>query len=177
MNPQLILSGSTIGGGPFSSKVRCSRVGVVSRYLMIKAGETKYLRSFCLTGQTTYDRPGPPTPPLAVPLYGSRVATGSPRDTMVDSDDSAAHRVFKISELTRAIASHLTLISRGSTVNLARTCRCLEEPVLSTLWETQSRLTTLLELLPKKYHRYTGSGCMRKVPDLGVGKYRTLMSV
>ena len=65
-------------------------------------------------------------------------------------DDSALHRVLKIGELTRAIASHLTPISLKSAVNLACTCRYLEEPVLSTLWEEQSRLDTLLEVLPKE---------------------------
>jgi len=62
--------------------------------------------------------------------------------------DNMPHRIFKISELTRLIASELVLISRKSTMNLACACRCLEEPALSTLWETQSALNTLLEVLP-----------------------------
>jgi len=62
--------------------------------------------------------------------------------------DNTPHRIFKISELTRLIASQLVLISRGNAVNLACACRCLEEPALSTLWETQSALYTLLEVLP-----------------------------
>ena len=70
------------------------------------------------------------------------------------TDDNTPHRVFKISELARLIAGRLTLIGRGSAVSLARTCRCLEEPVLSTLWETQSSLHTLLKVLPKGT-RYT----------------------
>ena len=49
----------------------------------------------------------------------------------------------------RLIASQLVLISPGSTVNLACACRYLEEPALSTLWETQQSLCTLLEVLPK----------------------------
>ena len=65
-------------------------------------------------------------------------------------DDSASHRVFKISELTRAIASELIPISEESTVNLACTCRFLEEPVLSALWETQPWVKTLLEVLPQE---------------------------
>ena len=66
------------------------------------------------------------------------------------TDDSASHRVFKISELTRLIANHLIPISRESTVNLACACRYLEEPVLSTLWETNRLLETLLRVLPEE---------------------------
>lgn len=62
---------------------------------------------------------------------------------------SAAHRVSKISELTSLIASPLILIGRQSAVNLACACRYLEEPVLSTLWETQSSVSTLLEVFPE----------------------------
>jgi len=63
--------------------------------------------------------------------------------------DNASHRIFKISELSRAIAGRLTSVSQESTVNLACTCRYLEEPVLSALWETQPRLSTLLKVLPE----------------------------
>ena len=62
--------------------------------------------------------------------------------------DSASHRVFKINELARAIASQLIPTDQESTVNLACTCRYLEEPVLSALWETQIWLDTLLQVLP-----------------------------
>lgn len=65
-------------------------------------------------------------------------------------DDSALHRVLKIGELTRVIASHLVPSSPMSTVNLASTCRYLEEPVLGTLWEEQSRLDNLLGVLPEE---------------------------
>ena len=65
--------------------------------------------------------------------------------------DSTPYRVFKISELTSLIARQLVLISRKSAVNLARACRSLEEPILSTLWETQESLCTLLKVLPEKY--------------------------
>jgi len=64
-------------------------------------------------------------------------------------DDSALHRVLKIGELMRVIASHLTPSSRMSAVDLACTCRYLEEPVLSTLWEEQSQLDNLLGVLPE----------------------------
>ena len=70
---------------------------------------------------------------------------GSPRATMIYQ--SAPHRVLKISELTRLIASQLVLESQKSTVNLACVCRYLEEPVLGTLWETQHSFCTLLEVL------------------------------
>ena len=63
--------------------------------------------------------------------------------------DSAPHCVFKISELSRDIASQLIYVSQKSTLNLACTSRYLEEPVLSTLWETQRRLSTLLKVLPE----------------------------
>lgn len=63
--------------------------------------------------------------------------------------NSTPHSIFKISELTRSIAGQLVLISRKSAVNLACSSRYLEEPVLSALWETQSSLFTLLELLPE----------------------------
>ena len=64
--------------------------------------------------------------------------------------DGTPHRVFKISELTRHIASQLVLThSRKSAVNLACACRSLEEPVLSILWETERSMDTLLRVLPK----------------------------
>jgi len=71
-------------------------------------------------------------------------------------DDSAPHRVFKIAELARPIANQLVLAGQQkSAVNLARVCRCLEEPVLSTLWATELSLRTLLMVLPRK-NRYSG---------------------
>ena len=63
--------------------------------------------------------------------------------------DSTPHRIFKISELTRLIAGHLILIDPEGAVNLACTCRYLEEPVLSTLWEIQYSLGILLGVLPE----------------------------
>ena len=72
---------------------------------------------------------------------------GPTRATMTYDDTS--HRIFKISELTRLIASQLVLNSRQSAVNLACACRYLEEPVLSMVWETQRSLCTLLKVLPE----------------------------
>ena len=88
--------------------------------------------------------------------------------------DSTAHRVFKIDELARLIASYLVLTSPKSTANLARTCRHLEIPVLSTLWTTQSSLRTLLEVLPEEnwdydYPAETSWGVVRGV-DLAFGR-------
>jgi len=62
--------------------------------------------------------------------------------------DGTPHRIFRISELTRLIAGQLTLISPKSTPSLACTCRYLEEPALSSLWQTQPLLDTLLKVLP-----------------------------
>ena len=65
-------------------------------------------------------------------------------------DDNSPHRIFKISELTRLIASHtLAGTSPTSAVNLACACRYLEEPVLSTLWERQLSFESLLKVLPE----------------------------
>jgi len=80
---------------------------------------------------------------------------GSARATMIP--DNTSLRVFKISELARIIASHLIPISRGSAANLARTCRCLEEPVLSALWEVQVSLPILLKVLPEANWRIDGA--------------------
>ena len=77
---------------------------------------------------------------------------GSPRITM--THDNAPHRIFKISELARLIASQLVSTDRRTIVNLACACKYLEEPVLSTLWETQSSLCTLLRVLPEETWEY-----------------------
>ena len=74
-------------------------------------------------------------------------------------DDSTPYRIFKITELTRLIASQLVLISRETAVNLACACRSLEEPTLSTLWETQRSLCTLLEVLPKETWEFQSPIC------------------
>lgn len=69
-------------------------------------------------------------------------------------DDGTPNRVFKISELARAIASQLVLIDQQSAVNLACTCQDLEESALSALWETQRLLDKLLEVLPEETWDY-----------------------
>ena len=79
--------------------------------------------------------------------YTLLITHSSPRATMIDG--SAPHRVFKIGELTRLIARQLIPDGQESAVDLACACRSLEEPVLSTVWETQDSLCTLLEVLPR----------------------------
>ena len=64
--------------------------------------------------------------------------------------DDAPHRVLRISELTRLIAGQLIPTGRTNVVDLACVCRYLEEPALSTLWETQSSLLALLRVLPEE---------------------------
>ena len=80
--------------------------------------------------------------------------------------DSTPYRVFKVSELTRIIASQLVLTSQESAVNLACTCRCLEEPALSALWEIQASLHTLLKVLPKANWHIEGAIGSHTVRDL-----------
>lgn len=83
------------------------------------------------------------------------------------TQDNAPLRVLKISELTRAIASQLVSYRRRGAACLARTCRYLEEPALSALWETQQSLFTLLKVLPKGNWRIDGTGQDRTVRGLG----------
>ena len=75
----------------------------------------------------------------------------------------APHRIFEISELTTLIASQLALISQKSTLNLACTCRNLEEPALRLLWQTQPLLDTLLKVLPKDTWRCDNPGPYKTV--------------
>ena len=88
------------------------------------------------------------------------------------SHDSAPSSIFKISELTRLIASQLIVISPKSAVSLACGSRYLEEPVLSTLWEMQGSLCTLLEVLPGEVHNLQDGWahrCVVRGPDLSSG--------
>ena len=68
--------------------------------------------------------------------------------------DNTPHRIFRISELTRLIASQLVLTSPEGAVSLACACRYLNEPVLSTLWETQVWLVILLKVLPEENYQW-----------------------
>ena len=82
--------------------------------------------------------------------------------------DGMPHRIFKISELTRVIANHLVLISPKSAVDLACTCRYIEEPTLNMLWETQWSLCTLLKVLPQETWLSSHSIKRRVVRSLGI---------
>lgn len=80
--------------------------------------------------------------------------------------DSTPSRVLKIGELARLIAGELVITSQQGAVGLACACRCLEEPVLSKLWETQERLNNLLETLPQETWDYERPPSGRVVRDL-----------
>jgi len=124
---------------------------------------------------------------LRGPISGERVAKHEDALTfgakpscnalqLIMVDDSTPYRVLDISELTRLIASHLTLINRKSVVNFACACRCLEEPVLSTLWKAQRSLFTLLKTLPRNTwcYEYTGShGRVVRGPYLRLGRIQS----
>ena len=58
------------------------------------------------------------------------------------------HRIFEIDELARLISCHLVSTHPASAVSLASTCRFLEEPALSSLWELQDSLTALIGVSP-----------------------------
>ncbi|KAF9790613.1 hypothetical protein BJ322DRAFT_401547 [Thelephora terrestris] len=55
-----------------------------------------------------------------------------------------AARVFCVDELATLIATHLVAISPRSAAALAQTCRALEVPALSALWETQDSIRSLI---------------------------------
>ena len=57
-------------------------------------------------------------------------------------------RVFEIDELARLVSRNLALTDRKSLVSLACTCRVLEVPALSSLWELQDSLSILIGILP-----------------------------
>ena len=88
-------------------------------------------------------------------------------------DSITPHRMFKISELARVIASQLISVSRGSVVNLACVSRYLEEPVLSTLWEEQRSLYPLLRVLSEEtwcFEYYDRRVCGSWIPPIGKTK-------
>ena len=55
-------------------------------------------------------------------------------------------RICEIEELARLISRHLVSANRQSTVSLACTCRFIEAPALSLLWEHQDSLLTPIGL-------------------------------
>ena len=59
------------------------------------------------------------------------------------------HRIFEIHELTRLISFHLAQTDHQATLSLACTCRLLEVPALSSLWELRPRsLSALINVSP-----------------------------
>ena len=67
-----------------------------------------------------------------------------------------ATRVIHVDELATLIATHLVAISPRSTLTLAQSCRALEIPALSTLWEIQHSIKLLIKsVLPADAYWYT----------------------
>ena len=89
--------------------------------------------------------------------------------------DSTPLRVFRISELTRIIASQLILTSRESAVNFACTRRCSKNRS-SARYGTQKSLPVLLRMLPKTtwYVDNSGRDCTVCGLDLPVPERTTL---
>jgi len=59
------------------------------------------------------------------------------------------HACLNVDEILRLIACELiTSKGRAAAVALACCCKSFEDPVLDVLWETQNRLTPLLNSLP-----------------------------
>ena len=59
------------------------------------------------------------------------------------------HPCLKVDEILRLLARALVgSEAKATIVALARCCKTLEEPMLDELWETQDRLTPLLESFP-----------------------------
>jgi len=68
---------------------------------------------------------------------------------MAGNQNTASQRAFKITELSRRVATELTVISQKSAANLACAGSHLVEPVLSVLWAKQHSFHTLLGVLPE----------------------------
>ena len=70
-----------------------------------------------------------------------------------------ASQVFIVDELATLVATHLVEISPRSAVSLALTCRALEVPALSALWEAQQSITSFIaHVLPEDVWRHVPSG-------------------
>ena len=60
------------------------------------------------------------------------------------------HPCLSVDEILRFLARELVASNKKATaVSLACCCKCFEDPVLDTLWETQNELIPLLKSLPK----------------------------
>ena len=109
---------------------------------------------------TEIERHPPPVTSLLYnyALLASELEAGL-QPTMIH--DSTPYCVLKISELARLIAGQLVLIdARNSAVNLACVCRSFEEPIFSTLWETQPSLIILLKVLPEEICKCNSKLCL-----------------
>jgi hypothetical protein len=58
------------------------------------------------------------------------------------------HPIIEIDKVVKLVIDELVEISPETTVSFALTCRSLEEPALSALWEQQWLLSDLLGVLP-----------------------------
>lgn len=58
------------------------------------------------------------------------------------------HPIIEIDELLGLVIDELVETSPQTAVRLALTCRSLEEPTLSSLWEQQHSLINLVKVLP-----------------------------
>ena len=77
------------------------------------------------------------------------------------------HPVLGIDELLRLIIAELKPTSQKTVLSLALTCRSLEEPVLSLLWEQQDTLIKLLKVLPNHTWVQDGRGVWTIVSGWG----------
>ena len=60
------------------------------------------------------------------------------------------HACLRVNEIVRLLACELVVLeAKATAVSLACCCKTFEEPVLDALWETQDRLTPLLECFPR----------------------------
>ena len=74
-------------------------------------------------------------------LLGSNLASVTPPPLM-------PHPIIETDKVVRLVIDELVEISPETTVSFALTCRSLEEPALSALWEQQTLLSDLVGVLP-----------------------------
>ena len=73
---------------------------------------------------------------------------GDPPNLSSPEPVNMAQRVFEIDELARLLSYHLISVNCGAVVSFARTCKMLEVPALSSLWEQQDSFSVLIGVLP-----------------------------
>jgi hypothetical protein len=74
------------------------------------------------------------------PLFGSNPASATP--------PLMPHPIIETDKVVRLVIDELVEISPETIVSFALTCRSLEEPALSALWEQQTLLSDLVGVLP-----------------------------